>query len=180
MKLNAIGKICVVLILVLAVVVIRDWQASQQESEDKRTLIDFLDKKPLIIREMNELATDKKFNQAIALGYEQKKFDDFEIKNGIERILGLRQAWLDKSLPVIKAEKQVRLARWEMLAPEYGSRPYLLVTMDNDGSSKSGYAEYLCLSLADVGVRDVDVVVKDHDGLMHNNDKTIGSAYCPE
>nr|WP_321513118.1 hypothetical protein [uncultured Pseudodesulfovibrio sp.] len=180
MKLNTLGKICIAGIMVLAFIGFCGWQESQKKDEEKRTFTDFHIEKQLILKKMNELTSVKEFNKAIALGYKQQKFDDPEVKNAIERIITERKTWLEKALPTIKAEKQVRTAWWAMLAPEYGSKPYLAVSMNNDGSDRSGYAEYLCVTLADVGIKGVDIIVKDHSGLMHNTDKTIGSAYCPE
>lgn len=54
--------------------------------------------------------------------------------------------WQEKALKLVKQEKRVLDAFWRM-----PSRNVLYVAMQPDGGRKDGFAEYLCMLLADAG-----------------------------
>ncbi len=54
--------------------------------------------------------------------------------------------WQEKALHLVKEEKKVLDAFWRM-----PSRNILYVAMQPDGGRKDGFAEYLCMLLADAG-----------------------------
>ena len=56
------------------------------------------------------------------------------------------QPWQEKALKLVKQEKKVLDAFWRM-----PSRNVLYVAMQPDGGRKDGFAEYLCMLLADAG-----------------------------
>jgi hypothetical protein len=78
-----------------------------------------------------------------------------------------------QALQEIKKEKKVADAFWY-------SPHTLWVGMKSDGTSRNGYAKYLCLVLSDFNISKVDVVIKDYRKLMLKNEfVTMGMAYCP-
>jgi len=54
--------------------------------------------------------------------------------------------WQQKALQLLKQEKKVVDAFWRM-----PSRNILFIAMQPDGGRKDGYAEYVCMLLADAG-----------------------------
>lgn len=54
--------------------------------------------------------------------------------------------WQTKALKLVKAEKTVVDAKWRM-----ADQNVLWVAMQPDGSSRDGFAQYLCMTLNDAG-----------------------------
>ena len=87
---------------------------------------------------------------------------------------GFTQKQLDSALKEIKAEKKVKDAMWT-------SPGVLKAGVYADGSSKNGYAQYLCLVLYDHGFKGKNVLVRVIDIMkLANEDKwiNIGKATC--
>jgi len=82
---------------------------------------------------------------------------------------------LEKALPAILAEKRVIGATWKREQREFRVLPKLVVTMQNNGSNKTGFAEYLCMVLTDYGIKGTIVDIQDVD----NQPATMGFTDCP-
>ncbi|WP_025322292.1 hypothetical protein [Deferrisoma camini] len=85
----------------------------------------------------------------------------------------------DDALQAVKAEPKVKDAAW---ASRSESLPSLIVGVWDDGSSQVGYAQYLCLTLADYGIYGGVVRVLDYGVFLRENGKrkVLGKAWCPK
>lgn len=81
---------------------------------------------------------------------------------------------MDGALASVKKEKAVIDAAWVNPDP---AAPNLVAAVQNDGSSRDGFAQYLCLLLAGHDVRGGLVFVTDS---ISGAWKTIGTARCAE
>jgi len=80
------------------------------------------------------------------------------------------QEQLDAALAEVKAEKKVIDASWQN-----PSIPSLLAGVHDNGSSRDGYASYLCLVMADHGINGAIVRVMD---VSSKDWKELGKANC--
>lgn len=78
-----------------------------------------------------------------------------------------------RALQVLKKEKQVKSAAWD----EKGL-PSLLVGVQDDGSARTGFAEYLCMELGDAGIRGALIQVVDHTKGFGVERKILGIGRC--
>lgn len=83
--------------------------------------------------------------------------------------------WRTKGLELVRAESYVVDAIWSQDIS-------LWVSMKDDGSDRSGYAQVLCFSLRDAGRQPDDfVVIRIYDAAAMARDelRQIGRAECP-
>ncbi len=82
--------------------------------------------------------------------------------------------WRDKAVEFAVAKKQVHEALW--------SQPISFwVSMDDDGSNRSGFAEYLYFVSSDAGRPDgefIAITVWDRASMAGNSHKQLGKANC--
>ncbi len=86
------------------------------------------------------------------------------------------QKWQKKALKDVKAEKTVLDAKWRM--PETN---VLWVAMAPDGGSRDGFADYLCMVLADSGAPEGDlktVFIYDPSTYEAGAGSAMGMAAC--
>lgn len=81
------------------------------------------------------------------------------------------KAQLDSALAAVKAEPKVLDAAWNNT-----SMPSLLAGVADDGSSRKGYAEYLCMVLAEHGIKGGVIRVMD----VKEDWKELGKTWCPK
>ncbi|WP_375590220.1 hypothetical protein ABWH89_05150 [Hoeflea alexandrii] len=84
------------------------------------------------------------------------------------------EGWRDKALELAKEEPKVRDAIWSQNISFW-------ISVDDDGSSRDGYASYMCFVLRDAGKPEgefVSVRVWDHVSMATNSPKQLGQASC--
>lgn len=82
--------------------------------------------------------------------------------------------WRDKAIALIKKEKKVQDAIWS--AP--GS---LWVAVADDGSTRDGYASYICLLTSDAGRptgQSFVISIMDHRAMRRSEIRKLGTAVC--
>ena len=80
----------------------------------------------------------------------------------------------DKAMKEIKAEKKVLDASW---GPYKGSSLY--VAVENDGTKRDGYAQYLCMVLNDYNIKGVVIHVMTLKNMKKYNTKNdLGNYIC--
>ena len=86
-----------------------------------------------------------------------------------------QEEWQTKALKAVKAEKTVIDARWRMAETNV-----LWVSMQADGSSRDGFAQYLCILLMKAGAPEGDLkTVWIYDpATFKTGGKEIGIAAC--
>lgn len=88
---------------------------------------------------------------------------------------GTLNPWQVKALKAVKSEKSVVDARWRM--PETN---VLWISMQPDGSSRDGFAQYICILLVKAGAPEGDlktVWIYDPDA-FETGGKEMGIAAC--
>jgi hypothetical protein len=86
-----------------------------------------------------------------------------------------RQKNLDAALAAVNAEPKVKDAAWNNTHD-----PSLLAGVFDDGSNRDGYAEYLCMVLAEHNLRGGVVRVMDVAKAARDDWKELGKAWCPQ
>ncbi len=84
------------------------------------------------------------------------------------------EPWQGKLVELAKAEPKISEATWS-------NDDSFWVLVDDDGSSRDGYAEYVCILANDAGRPDgrfVAVTVWDRASASTSNPKQLGKAYC--
>lgn len=82
--------------------------------------------------------------------------------------------WRNKAVELAGQEPKVRDATWSQDFSFW-------ISVDDDGSSRDGYASYMCLVLGDAGKPEgefVSVRVWDHRSMATNSPKQLGQASC--
>ncbi len=82
--------------------------------------------------------------------------------------------WQTKTLELVKAEKQVRDAIWSQSIS-------LWVGLDDDGTNRSGFGEYLCMVTTQAGRpagQFVAISLLDYSATLRGERVEIGKALC--
>lgn len=84
------------------------------------------------------------------------------------------EPWREKALELTRAEAKVRDAMWSQDLSYW-------ISVDDDGSDRSGFAEYFCMVLNDAGRpagETVIVSIWDHAAILKSDLRKLGSATC--
>ncbi|MDZ7822946.1 MAG: hypothetical protein U5K75_02170 [Ahrensia sp.] len=82
--------------------------------------------------------------------------------------------WRDKAVELAKLDPKVRDALWSQDISFW-------IGVDDDGTNRSGFAEYFCFVLRDAGRPDgefVAITLWDHASILNNSPKQLGKAIC--
>ena len=86
------------------------------------------------------------------------------------------QADLQNAMAEVKAEKRVRAAFWE--ETKYETQLHALV--DDDGTRRDGYAQYLCTLLSGHHLTRVHVLIYDYDAYLNRKERhRLGECHTP-
>ncbi|MEL7454318.1 MAG: hypothetical protein AAGJ50_13210 [Pseudomonadota bacterium] len=84
------------------------------------------------------------------------------------------EAWRDEAVKLAKEEPKIRDAMWSQSISFW-------ITLDDDGTDRSGYASFVCLLLNQAGKPEGNFVIVtawDHVSTATNNPKQLGKAQC--